>query len=102
MNPMKWLTVVLGILGLLALVAAIIYFTVPAHSLPSILGPLHRVPAKRKRRGEAAIGLAVVLFVVAGIVIAVGRRSASPSTPSSSATASSSATPATPAAPNES
>jgi hypothetical protein len=93
MNPMKWITVVLGVLGLVALVVAIIYFTVPAHSLPSFLGPLHRVAAKRKRRGEAAIGLAVVLFVVAGIVVAVGRRSTAAPTPSS---------PATPATPTES
>ena len=76
MNPMKWLTAVLGVLGLLALVAAIMYFTIPAHSLPSFLGPLHRVNAHRKRRGEAAIALAVVLWVIAGIVVYVGRRAA--------------------------
>ncbi len=61
MTPMKWLSVVLGVLGLLSLVVAIIYFSVPAHSLPSFLGPLHRVQAHRKRRGEAAIALTVVL-----------------------------------------
>ncbi len=76
MTPMKWLTAVLGVLGLLALVAAIMYFTIPAHSLPSFLGPLQRVNAHRKRRGEAAIALAVVLWVVAGIVVYVGRRAA--------------------------
>jgi hypothetical protein len=74
MTPMKWLTAVLGVLGLLALIAAIMYFTIPAHSLPSFLGPLHRVKAHRKRRGEAAIALAVVLWVVAGIIFYVGRR----------------------------
>jgi hypothetical protein len=89
MTPIKWLAAVLGVLGLLALVAAIIYFAVPAHSLPSFLGPLHiRTQAHRKRRGEAAIGAAVVLWVVAGILIAVDRRSsnrpadAAPVTPS--------------------
>ena len=80
MTPMKWLTAVLGVLGLLALVAAIMYFTIPAHSLPSFLGPLHgpavKPHAHRKRRGEAAIALAVVLWVVAGIVFYVGRRQA--------------------------
>ncbi len=85
MTPIKWLTAVLGVLGLVALVVAIIYFTVPAHSLPTFLGPLHRVQAHRKRRGEAAIGLAVVLFVVAGIIIAVGRRSSSPAATTPSA-----------------
>ncbi len=76
MTPMKWLTAVLGVLGLLALVAAILYFTIPAHSLPSFLGPIQRVNAHQKRRGEAAIAIAVVLWVVAGIVFYVGRRSA--------------------------
>ena len=56
MTPLKWLSAVVGFLGLLALVAAIIYFTVPAHSLPSFLGPLHGPNvannAHRKRRGE--------------------------------------------------
>jgi hypothetical protein len=82
MTPMKWLTAVLGVLGLLALVAAIMYFTIPAHSLPSFLGPMYRVNAHRKRRGEAAIALAVVLWVVAGIVLYVGRRATrGPATP---------------------
>ena len=77
MTPMKWLSVVLGVLGLLSLVVAIIYFSVPAHSLPSFLGPLHRVQAHRKRRGEAAIALTVVLAVIAGILFYVDRRSSS-------------------------
>src|ERR1700733_9410974 len=79
MTPMKWITAVLGILGLLALVAAIMYFTIPAHSLPSFLGPIHgnvKPNAHRKRRGEAAIAIAVVLWVIAGIVFYVGRRAA--------------------------
>jgi len=75
MTPMKWLAAVLGVLGLIALVAAIIYFSVPAHSLPSFLGPLHRVKAHRKRRGEAAIAAAVVLWVIAGILFYVDKRS---------------------------
>jgi uncharacterized membrane protein HdeD (DUF308 family) len=76
---MRWISAVVGVLGLLALVAAIIYFTVPAHSLPSFLGPLHgpnvASNAHRKRRGEGAIALAVVLWVIAGIVFYVDRRS---------------------------
>jgi hypothetical protein len=73
---------VVGVLGLVALVAAIIYFTVPAHSLPSFLGPLHgpnvASNAHRKRRGEGAIALAVVLWVIAGIVFYIDRRSSQP------------------------
>ncbi len=76
MTPLKWLSAVLAVLGLLALVAAIMYFTSPAHSLPSFLGPLERVNAHRKRRGEGAIAIAVVLWVVAGIVFYIDRRAA--------------------------
>jgi hypothetical protein len=77
MTPMKWLTALFGILGLLALIAAIMYFTIAAHSLPSFLGPIHShvaPKAHRKRRGEAAIAAAVVLWVIAGIIYYVGRR----------------------------
>lgn len=77
MTPIKWLSVVLGVLALLSLVVAIIYFSVPAHSLPSFLGPLNRVQAHRKRRGEAAIALTVVLAVIAGVLFYVDRRSSS-------------------------
>jgi len=78
---MKWLAAVLGVLGLLALVAGILYLALPAHSLPSILGPLygpHHKPIKahRKRRGEAAVALGVVLWVIAGIVLYVSSRPA--------------------------
>ncbi|HLM97417.1 MAG TPA: hypothetical protein VK283_13955 [Acidimicrobiales bacterium] len=77
MTPIKWISVVLGVLALLSLVVAIIYFSVPAHSLPSFLGPLNRVQAHRKRRGEAAVALTVVLAVIAGILFYVDRRSSS-------------------------
>jgi hypothetical protein len=77
MTPMKWISAVLAILGVLALVAAIIYFTVAAQSLPSFLGPLHHVPAHRKRRGEAALAAAIVLWAIAAIVFFVERRSLS-------------------------
>ncbi|MGA2522409.1 MAG: hypothetical protein ABSG81_16505 [Acidimicrobiales bacterium] len=91
MTPMKWISAVLGVVGLVALVIAIIYFAVPAHSLPSFLGTLHiRTQAHRKRRGEAAIAAAVVLWVVAGIVFAVDRRSSAPGTGTSASDAASS------------
>ena len=96
MTPMKWLAAVIGVLGLLALIGGILYFTIPAHSLPSFLGPLPRVNAHRKRRGEAAIAVAVVLWVVAAIVIFVGRRQAAGA---SAAGASGSPASASPAAP---
>jgi drug/metabolite transporter (DMT)-like permease len=76
MTPMRWLAAVIGVLGLLAVIGGILYFATPAHSLPSFLGPLPRVNAHRKRRGEAAIAIAVVLWVIAGIVLFVERRQA--------------------------
>ncbi len=85
MTPIKWLSVVLGVVALLSLVVAIIYFSVPAHSLPSFLGPLNRVQAHRKRRGEAAIALTVVLAVVAGILFYVDRRSSAKPAPTNPA-----------------
>lgn len=68
---MRWLIVVLGVLGALAFIAAIIYYTVPAHSLPSFMGTLHiHTQAKRVKRGEACIIAGVVLWVIA-IVLGV-------------------------------
>jgi uncharacterized membrane protein HdeD (DUF308 family) len=87
---MKWLALALAILGLLAGAAAIIYFTVPAHSLPSVLGPV-ACPKKytqhfcdklhRQRRGEAAAVAAGVLLVLAGVVFYLGRRAESAPAP---------------------
>jgi hypothetical protein len=88
MTPMKWLAAVLGVVGLLALIAGILYFSIPAHSLPSFLGPLHiRTKAHRKRRGEAAIAAAVVLWVIAAIIFFVGRRSSTPAPATAAPTA---------------
>ncbi len=65
---MKWLALEIGVLGLLLGVVAIIYLTVPAHSLPSMLGTLPGVKAHRVRRGEAAAVGAVALLIVAAFV----------------------------------
>ena len=43
----KGLAVVLAILGVLAIVVAIIYWTVAAGSLPSILGPINGSTGRR-------------------------------------------------------
>ena len=87
MTPLKWLAAVVGVLGLVALVVGIIYFTVPAHSLPNFMGyiAVSRPGGKahHKRRGEAAIAAAVVLWVIGGILLYVDNRRNAPSTPSS-------------------
>jgi len=56
------LAAILLILGVLALIAAILYFTVEAKSLPSILGQLHGYTGHRSKRGIGAVVIAVVLL----------------------------------------
>jgi uncharacterized membrane protein HdeD (DUF308 family) len=84
---MKWLALVLAVIGVLAGIAAIIYFTVPAHSLPSVLGPVQCAKhwtqkycdsIHRKHRGEAAAVAAGVFLVLAGLVFYIGRRMETP------------------------
>lgn len=77
------LAVVCAILGLAAAIVAVIYYTVPAHSLPSFLGSLPKNLASlarernvhRTRRGELAVFFAIVLVVVAAVLGIVSRRS---------------------------
>lgn len=72
---MKILAAILAVIGALAIAAAIVYYTVPAHSLPSILGTLHlHTQAKRVKRGEAALIIGIVLWVAAAVVFFVGMR----------------------------
>ena len=61
--------VILVIIGILSIIAAIFYFTEPAHSLPSILGTIkhppatvHRANAHRTLRGVAALIVGIVLL----------------------------------------
>jgi hypothetical protein len=62
--------VVLGIVAILLIIASILYFTEPAHSLPSFLGaiksPVHRADEKRSLRGVITLVVAIVCFVAAG------------------------------------
>lgn len=72
---MKILALIIGIVGALAIAAAIVYYTVPAHSLPSILGTLHlHTKAKRVKRGEYALIIGIVLWVIAAAVFFFGIR----------------------------
>ena len=63
---MKWISViVLAIIGVLAAIVAIEYFTVAIHALPSILGPHHGRGHYHKRGAIAAV-IAFVALVAAG------------------------------------
>jgi hypothetical protein len=67
--------IVLVVLGVLLIVAAIIFFVEPAHSLPSFMGrithppgTLARARATRPLHGAAALVAAIVCFVAAFFV----------------------------------
>jgi hypothetical protein len=67
MNSQRTLAAaVIAVLGVLAIIAAVIYFTTDAKSLPSILGQLHGYTGHRSKRGIAALVVGIVLLVIAG------------------------------------
>lgn len=72
--------VVLGIIGVVAIVAAILYFTEPAKSLPSVLGaissPASRAAAHRSTRGIVSLVVGVVFLAAAALTSRLGRSSA--------------------------
>ena len=77
---LKWLALAIAILGALVGVVAIVYYAVPAHSLPLIFGrsvcPAHHevcLNSYHLRRGEVAAIGSVLLFVFAGLVYVFGR-----------------------------
>jgi hypothetical protein len=69
-----WLVVLVGIL---ALIAGVIYLTVQAKSLPSILGQLHGYTGHRSKRGIAALIAGAVLVVAGGWIVAYRPRAPS-------------------------
>jgi hypothetical protein len=81
---MKWLIVALVvILGVLAAIAAGVYFTETVRALPSFFPGhnAHGATTIRYKRGAAAAVAAVVLWIVAVVVANAGRRSARAATP---------------------
>ena len=72
--------VILGIIAVLAIIAAILYFTEPAKSLPSFLGavtsPASRAAAHRSTRGIVSLVIGVVFLAAAGLTSRLGRSSA--------------------------
>lgn len=53
-------------LGILALVAGVIYLAVDAKSLPSFMGQLHTYTGHRSTRGIAALIVGAVLLLAGG------------------------------------
>lgn len=60
------IAVLLVIIGILAIIAAVLYFTEPAKSLPSVLGqitsPAHRADEKRSLRGAVALVIGIIVL----------------------------------------
>jgi hypothetical protein len=68
------LTVVLAIIGLICIVVAIIYFTVPAKSLPGFIpGHAAKSHLHHDRRGIAALVVGVLFLIGAGVSAFFGR-----------------------------
>jgi uncharacterized membrane protein YidH (DUF202 family) len=64
--------VILVIIGILAIIAAILYFTEPAHSLPSILGTIKHPPATVHRADSHRTLRAIVALIVGIILLVAG------------------------------
>jgi Ca2+/Na+ antiporter len=61
---------VLVVIGVIALAVGIIYLTVAAKSLPSILGQIHHASGHRSKRGIAALVVGAVLLAAgAGVAL---------------------------------
>jgi len=73
MRMVRTVGVVLLILGLVALAVGIVYFVVPAHSLPSFMGRTHSPSAHRSKRGTASVVVAVLLLIGAAVAFARSR-----------------------------
>ena len=70
----RTLAIVLLIVGLVLVVIGVIYFTVAADKLPSILGQLHRATSHRTKRGTAALVLGAVSLIGAFVFYARAKR----------------------------
>jgi uncharacterized membrane protein HdeD (DUF308 family) len=75
-NSRVTLAVIIGIIGVLALIAGVIYLTTAAHSLPTFFPGYVKAADyhKHTKRGEAGIIVGILLIVIAIIVWVSGRR----------------------------
>jgi uncharacterized membrane protein HdeD (DUF308 family) len=71
---MRLVAALLGLIGVALIVVGIVYFTVPAHSLPGFLGQLHGINKHRSRRGEASVALGVICVILSAITSFSARR----------------------------
>ena len=65
-SQLNLVAAVVVVLGILALVAGVIYLTVDASSLPSFMGQISTYHGHRSNRGTAALIVGVLLLVAGG------------------------------------
>ena len=67
--------IVIVIIGVLAVVAGILYLTEPAHALPTFFpGHLAHATGKHPNRGIAGVVVGAVLIVIGAVVALTGNR----------------------------
>ena len=75
MAARRLIALVFAVLGVLGIIAAIIYFAEPAKSLPSVLpGHISGATVHRTHRGIAALVIGLALLVLAVATVGTGRR----------------------------
>jgi hypothetical protein len=85
---MKWaLVIVLAIIGVLAAIVAIEYFTVQIHALPSFIPGRRPVFGHYRKRGAVALLIAVVALAGAAVLAVRLRRADAAAAPASASTA---------------
>jgi hypothetical protein len=102
LSAMKWVgVIILVVVGLIAAFVAIEYFTVQIHALPSYLpGRVAIKYGHYRKRGAVAALIAIIAFVVAGVLaVRIQRGNQSPIASAGDVLAAASQGPATPAAP---
>ncbi len=68
------LVILLGLIGVAAIVLGVVYLTVPAHELPTFIpGHIAGALGKHPKRGYVTGGVGVALFVIAIIIGMVGQ-----------------------------
>jgi hypothetical protein len=73
-NSAKWaVSAIFAIVGILAIVVAVIYVAVPIHSLPSFIPGKHPVGGHYHKRALLIGVIGVVLLLIAGFVGSRGR-----------------------------
>jgi amino acid permease len=74
-NGRSFIAGILFVIAIVAIAAGVMYVVTPAHSLPSFFpGHIAGSLAKHTKRGYIGIGVGVVLFIVAVVLVSTGRR----------------------------